>query len=107
MYSEEFRKQIVAEYREGKLGFDALRAKYGIGGKMTIQKWVQQFDAQASTQDGLEGLIQEQAKENAALKQQLEAALIREAYYQKLVELGEEQYGLDLKKKSTGKRSRS
>lgn len=106
MYTEEFKERVVAEYRKGELGIDALRAKYAIGGKMTIQKWYRQLERHQRIQPGTAGLVAEQRAENERLRAQLEEEQARSAYYRTLLELGEEQYGINLKKKSAGQPSR-
>lgn len=41
-YSEAFKRQVVQEYEAGS-SLNHLRRKYGIGGSMTIQKWVRRY----------------------------------------------------------------
>jgi len=42
-YSEAFKVSVVRELeREGE-GFEAVRRKYGIAGKSTVQKWVRKY----------------------------------------------------------------
>lgn len=41
-YSLAFKRAIVAEYEKGA-SIEELRAKYGIGGSSTIQRWIEQY----------------------------------------------------------------
>jgi transposase-like protein len=42
-YSESFKIAIVRELEEGDMPFDAIRRKYGIKGKSTVQKWARKY----------------------------------------------------------------
>ena len=42
-YSEAFKMAIVREVEEGDLPFEVVRRKYGIGGRVTVLKWVRKF----------------------------------------------------------------
>ena len=42
-YSEEFKKNIVNEYYEGKLGVRLLSKKYNLPSKNYISKWIEEF----------------------------------------------------------------
>ncbi|MBW7959835.1 MAG: transposase [Candidatus Promineofilum sp.] len=41
-YSEAFKRQVVGEYKEGH-SISALRAKYGITGNGTIERWIKKY----------------------------------------------------------------
>jgi transposase-like protein len=44
-YSEAFKLQVLRELREGKFpSIEAARRAYGIGGTVTIQRWMHQHD---------------------------------------------------------------
>ena len=42
-YSEAFKMQIVRELEHGGINYAACRRKYGIGGRLTLQRWVYQY----------------------------------------------------------------
>jgi|SRR6516162_8023475 transposase-like protein len=42
-YSEAFKMQIVRELDSGHLSLGRAKQKYGIGGAMTVQRWVRQY----------------------------------------------------------------
>jgi len=42
-YSEAFKMTVVREVEEGDLPFEAVRRKYGIGGRTMVSKWVVKY----------------------------------------------------------------
>lgn len=42
-YSEPFKHQVLNEIEQGELSIAEARLKYGIKGKMTIQKWARKY----------------------------------------------------------------
>jgi transposase len=42
-YSEAFKMSVVREVEEGDLPFEVVRRKYGIGGRVTVLKWVRKY----------------------------------------------------------------
>jgi transposase len=42
IYSEAFKREVVAEYEAGE-SVSSLQKKYGINGSLTIQKWVRKY----------------------------------------------------------------
>lgn len=42
-YPENFKRKVVAQIERGEIGLESARRKYGIGGKMTISKWIKKF----------------------------------------------------------------
>lgn len=115
-YSPEFKIQIVQEILTGKISAHGARKKYGIGGKMTIYKWLKKYENYIKTQNSVslqamskqendnkqnssEGVSAEILRLQAELKKQ---KLETEAY-KILLELGKEKYGLDLEKKNGAK----
>lgn len=45
IYSEAFRREVVAEYEAGE-ELSSLRKRYGINGMLTIQRWVRKYGKQ-------------------------------------------------------------
>jgi len=43
VYSEAFKKMVVAEFERGPLNKDQLQAKYGIGGNTRIFEWCKKY----------------------------------------------------------------
>jgi transposase len=42
-YSESFKMSVVKELERGEMTFDSVRRKYGIKGKVTIQRWARKY----------------------------------------------------------------
>ena len=42
-YSEAFKMQIVQELEQGKINFEQIRRKYGIGARYSIRCWVSRY----------------------------------------------------------------
>jgi transposase len=106
-YSESFKLQVVSEYEGGDISIGKLQAKYKIPGNSTIQKWVKKYG-----KTGLGSVLIKKDKnvriddkvENITLKNELEAARLKIAALEALVDASSKLTGIDLKKKFGGKR---
>ncbi len=111
-YSEAFKMAVVRELESQDLPFEEMRRKYGIGGTVTVQKWVRKYG------NGIRGKIirvekPEEINELQRLRRrvrQLESALadanIDAALERAFTELACERAGVDVeefKKKAAGK----
>ncbi len=111
-YSEAFKMAVVRELESEDLPFEEMRRKYGIGGTVTVQKWVRKYG------NGIRGKIirvekPEEINELQRLRRrvrQLESALadanIDAALERAFTELACERAGVDVvefKKKAAGK----
>lgn len=98
MYREELKKQVVAEYEAGA-SQSSLRKKYQIGGATTIGKWIARYgkDAKPNTDSS------ENVATQDTLTQELRDAKLQIVYLKTVIELAEQTYGIDLKKKFAGK----
>ena len=103
-YSEAFKKQVVREY-EGGASASRLREKYGIKGRSTINTWVKQYGREGSRYELM--IIQkpaerERVKQLEERVQQLEKALAQamldKLMLESLVEVMEEEAGIEVKK---------
>lgn len=104
-YSEAFRKTVVKEYEAGE-SVEELRRRYGIGGTMTIQKWVKKYGVAGLRH---EVVVMQRAEEQKREKQlearikELEAALsqltLDKLMLETTLEVASERYGEDVKKK--------
>jgi transposase-like protein len=43
LYSEAFKLGVVRELEESRVSFEEIRRKYGIGGCVTVQRWVRRY----------------------------------------------------------------
>lgn len=110
-YSIAFRQHVVKEYESGATVYE-LQKRYGITGNGTIQRWVEKYG-----QKGLRLKVmriqhideQKRVKELEAQVRELESALAQvtldKIMYQAMVEVAEQEYGLDLKKKAVRRSS--
>jgi transposase-like protein len=105
-YSLCFKQSVVSSIEADGLCVEQARAKYGIGGSMTIQKWLRQFGKNhllnkvvmvqtVSERDELKRL----KSELSALKVQYAELAIDHKLSVKSLEIADEMFNLDLKKK--------
>lgn len=110
-YSIGFKRQIVREYEQGS-SLTALQKRYGIGGRQTIMRWIERY--------GIEGVrhrvmhIQHPSERDkvkaleervAALEKALAQETLDRLMYESMVDVIEEKYGIDVKKKIGGELS--
>lgn len=103
-YSEAFRQQVVREYEKG-ISLPDLKKKYGIGGSMTIQRWIKKY--------GLSGVRHELVRIQRAdeanrvrelecrvveLEQALGRVTLEKLVLESTLEVLEAEYGIDAKK---------
>ncbi|HOG41754.1 MAG TPA: transposase [Bacteroidales bacterium] len=119
-YSDCFKLQVVEEIEKNGLTIDECRLKYGIGGGSTIQRWVRKYGKQhllnkivrVETRDEIDELKRLRA-ENKALKEayadlslqhkdlslQYAELSVNHKCSEKVIEVADELYDMDLKKK--------
>jgi len=103
-YSEAFKRQVVREYEAGASA-SRLREKYGIKGGSTISTWVKKYGREGSRYEMMIIQKPEERDEVKALKkrvQELESAfaqaMLDKLMLESLVEVIEEEEGIDVKK---------
>lgn len=105
-YSLAFKYKVVSEIEEGKLGIYDAKRLYNIAGGDTIQKWIKKFGKNhllnkivriemTDEVDRLKTLEEEKRKLESALAQ----AHLRIITLEKTVEIVEQKYGEEIKKK--------
>lgn len=105
-YSACFKLQVVEEIEKNGFSLEECRRKYGIGGSETIQRWLKQFGkphllnkvVRVETRDELDEL-QRLRVENKALKQAYAELALNHKCSEKVIEVADEMFDLDLKKK--------
>lgn len=105
-YSDCFKLQVVEEIEKNGLSIEECRRKYAIGGSMTIQKWLLKFGKQhllnkiirVETREEVDELQRLRA-ENKALKQAYAELSLHHKCSEKVIEVADELFDLDLKKK--------
>ncbi|MCH2449341.1 MAG: hypothetical protein MK198_04275 [Gracilimonas sp.] len=116
IYSEAFKWKVVQDVLSGSLSKEEARRAYSIKGNCTVLYWMQAFSGVKDYRSG--GHVFEdhsqlaktrkqskQAAEIARLKQELKAERLRADLWQKVVEVAEEELGIDIRKKFGAKQS--
>lgn len=104
-YSAAFKMQVVKEVESGKLSIAGVQRKYGITGNGTIQGWLRRFGKCHTISKVVRvehPQERDRVKQLEAEKRQLESALAQTQMklmaYEKLVEIAEREYRIDIKK---------
>ena len=105
-YSEAFKRHVVQEYEQGA-SIEHLRAKYGVGGKTTIQRWIRQYGREGLRHQVIRIQTPEEADLMPRLRQeirQLQEALaqttLEKIAAEKKLALYQETFGSELVKKN-------
>lgn len=116
IYSEEFKWKVVQEVLSGTMSKEEARRVYSVKGNCTILYWMRAFSGVTDYRSG--GIVNEDItdmantskqreadKEIARLKQELHAERLRADLWQKVVEVAEEELGVDIRKKFGARQS--
>jgi transposase len=110
-YDEAFKIRVVQEVESGQLSKDAARRKYGIRGKTTVLSWCRKYGREEYPY--MPGTISkkqltgdEKDQRIAELERQVQQARIAIEALESLIEVANEMYRTDLKKKVGLKRSK-
>ncbi len=115
-YSEEFKWKVVQEVLSGRFTKEEARKIYGIRSNCAILYWMRKYSGiddyrQGGSPIGISEQMQkmkEKSKDQKRIKE-LEEALERERVradlWQKMIEIAEEDYKIDIRKKSGAKQS--
>jgi len=104
-YSLSFKRKVIEEIESGKLTKSGARRLYGIGGETTIPKWIKQFSklhllnkiVRIELKDEVSKLKQLE-KEKKELESALAQAHLKLVTYESIIEIAQEELGVDLKK---------
>ncbi len=108
-YDQKLKERVIADYLSGGGTYRQLQAKYGISFQL-IHQWVQEFkgsgtkSVKPSKQVNVKSL-EDLPKEVKQLQDELRQARLYNKLLEALVEIGKEQYGIDLRKKHGTKQS--
>lgn len=105
--------QLVISGRESVL---SASNKFGIGGSMTIYRWIKQFQEgklhlqnssimSKAQHSGSKNPVS--TSENAALQEEIEMLRLKLLAYETMIEVAEKELGISIKKKSSAKQSTS
>ena len=112
-YPMSFKLSVVREYEETEISLGELARKYGIQGNNTIRRWINKFGtfdwqnltlqpmAKTKDQELLE--LREKVKvlerKNARVEKELEQKDMKAEFFDLMIEIAEEEYGVDIRKK--------
>jgi transposase-like protein len=111
IYPEKFRIKVVKEIENGLLSKEAARRKYSIGGKTTVLSWCRKYGRESYPYMPEEKKIkvktvEEKDKRIAELEALLKQKELAVDALESLIEVANEMYDTDLKKKVGLKRSK-
>ena len=108
-----FKLSVVREYEETHVSLGELSRKYGIQGSYTVRQWINKFGtfdwqnktllpmAKTKDQELLE--LREKVKvlerKNARLEKELEEKDLKAGFFDLMIDIAEEEYGVDIRKK--------
>ena len=103
-YAEDFKIRVVKEIENGLLSKEYARRKYGIGGKTTVLSWCRKYGREeypymVKQHRHKFQSIDEKDKRIAELEAQLAQKQLAVDALEALIEVANEIYGTDLKKK--------
>jgi transposase len=106
------KEKIISEYLAGGISYRQLQTKYGVDFR-TIHAWVQQFRGRYTTSKKPAKLkeakqsqpIEPLPKEVKLLQVELRRLQLHNELLEAMIDIGKEQFGIDLRKKSGTKQS--
>ena len=109
VYSEAFKKMVVAEFEKGFLNKDQLQLKYSIGGNDRILAWCRKYGKLVYPDQGIKGRPMKdiQKQRIKELERALEEAQMKIKAYEKLISVTEREEGISILKKDVAKQSRN
>ncbi len=113
-YTLEFKWQVVQEVLDGKFTKEEAQRVYGLGGKSAILNWMRKFNLVPSYAfSNKTFLIESPMKKNKEeikkdqkiieLEKALNSEKNKSALFEKIIEIAEDKYGLEIRKKSGAK----
>ena len=118
LYNRGFKRRVLLEIESGLLSAEGARLKYGIGGKMTVYKWLTNREELLGKEEemGEEKEQGEESKEKSKealelrvreLEKQYEESEQKRVAYEKMIEIAERELRISIRKKSGAKQSKS
>ncbi len=109
-YSESFKIKVVKEVESGVITKEQARRRYGVRGKSAVLNWCRRYGRYEHV--GMERIRDESEEleklraDKAALEAELKASKLKVASLEALIEVADQMYSTDLKKKLGLKRRR-
>ena len=112
-YSEEFKLSVIQEVLKGKITKEEARRIYGIKSKSAILEWTRQYSGEEGFDKRGKKLKTKQSKQKLAeqkakileLEESLRVEKLKVALGNKMIDIAEEEYGIEIRKKSGAKQS--
>jgi len=112
-YSMSFKMSVVREYEESCISLKELTRKYGIQGNQTVRNWINKFGTFDWQNLSLQPMVKSKDQEllelrekvkvlerkNARLEKELEVKDIKVGFFDLMIDIAEEEYGVDIRKK--------
>lgn len=110
-FSEEIRRKVVQDFRSGNFTVKELSGLYHCS-EQTIYRWIYRLSPSDSPKvnvvemsDSKETKVKDLQRKVAELERALGQKQIKLDFYEKMIELAEKEYDLDIKKSSSTKQS--
>jgi transposase-like protein len=116
-YSAAFKRKVVVLVTSGKESVFSVSQRFGIGGSMTVYRWIKQFqDAilqkqttetmPASTTKGAKNApVPSSISADQSLHEEIEMLRLKVLAYETMIDIAERELGISIKKKSSAKQS--
>ena len=111
IFTEEFKRERVKEYERGEFSVSELSKLYDIH-SVVIYRWIHKYSTYnkkrsilVEVKDSSNKKLKEYEKRIAALERALGQKQLRIEFLEKMVDLAEEEYDVDIKKNSSTPRS--
>jgi len=115
-YSEDFKWQVVQEVLSGKLSKAEANRLYGIRSKSAILYWMRQYRGITNYRESTKVISSKRSMKNKQevtvleeellkLQERLKRERNKSALYEKMQEIAEEEYGINIRKKYGAKQS--
>jgi transposase-like protein len=109
-YSDEFKTKVVNEFLTGQISKEAVRRKYGIGGKTTVSQLICKFEGEKPKRlfmiEKREKTKEQLELEIEQLKHELEYEKLKSEAFDTMIDIAEEQFKISIRKESGAKPSK-
>ena len=109
-YSDEFKKAVVKEVILGEISQAGAMRKYGIGGSMTLPRWLAKYGDMVPKDEQVDNLgektKEELALEIERLKRQLEYEKLKSEAFDTMIKIAEKEFKIPIRKKPGAEQSK-
>ncbi len=116
-YDENFKLQVIREVLEGKITKEEARRNYEIRGKSVILEWTRRYSGEPGydkrgrilkkEEETTAKKLSEQSRRILKLEESLRIEKLRTALSNKMIDIAEEEFGIQIRKKSGAKQSKA